>query len=246
MPAVKGSKQEKMIVVPHRPWRRTIIQLIVAIGFAVVGFASYQLGHFDGLRNQQEALIERDQLLEDAATYEQEIIDLRQSLVNSEQASAIDRAALVDVQVTISSLREKTQQLEGDVLFYKQVMSPELAERGLAIGQLDFYSTDEENRFQYNLVLRQEGDNENSILGYANVNLIGYEGKEEVSIPLRELSLTETQLNIRLRFRYFQNIEGELRLPDDFIPEKVQIIAVSEGNGGKTVQRDFGWLVQSR
>jgi hypothetical protein len=76
------------------------------------------------------------------------------------------------------------------------------------------------------------------------VNVLGLQNGQEVSIPLRSLSDSISDLDIKLQFRYFQNIEGELSLPDGFEPQKVQILAVADGANAKTVQKSFGWLVQ--
>jgi len=87
-------------------------------------------------------------------------------------------------------------------------------------------------------------NNENVISGYANVNILGMQESSEVSFPLRSIAVDENQLDIRLQFRYFQNIEGELIIPENFVPETVQILAVAQGENAKTVQKNFVWLVE--
>jgi len=87
-------------------------------------------------------------------------------------------------------------------------------------------------------------NNENVISGYANVNILGMQEGSEVSFPLRSIAVDENQLDIRLQFRYFQNIEGELIIPENFVPETVQILAVAQGENAKTVQKNFVWLVE--
>jgi hypothetical protein len=169
---------------------------------------------------------------------------LRQDIVNSEQASDVDRQALEEVQGTLMNLRESIAQLEEDVLFYKQIMSPENNEKGLMIGQLDLFNTVEANRIRYRLELRQAGSNDNLVAGYANVNILGTQDRQEISIPLRSLAVEESQLDIKLQFRYFQNIQGDMVLPDEFEPLGVQIVAVDEGDNEKTVQKSFAWVVE--
>ena len=66
---------------------------------------------------------------------------------------------------------------------------------------------------------------------------------ELVIIPLRDISAEQDELDIRLRFRYFQNIEGELVLPEGFEPERVQIAAVETSPIEKTLDQDFSWVV---
>ncbi len=63
-------------------------------------------------------------------------------------------------------------------------------------------------------------------------------------MPLRSLATEEHQLDIKLNFRYFQNIQGELLLPSGFEPLSVQILAVDEGKNGKTVQKSFAWVAE--
>ncbi|CAN0527437.1 unnamed protein product, partial [Scytosiphon promiscuus] len=53
----------------------------------------------------------------------------------------------------------------------------------------------------------------------------------------------QDQLDIRLRFKYFQNIEGELVLPENFVPERLQVAAVSLEPVEKSINQNFSWVV---
>lgn len=245
MVAVKGSKQEKMIVVPYRPLRLFWMRVGVVLALVAAGGVSYFYGFYAGVRENGDARVERDELQNAVVAMQDENASLRQQLLKIEQAGTVDQQALSSVQQTIVGLREKISQLEEDVLFYKQIMSPENDERGLVVGQLDLVATDTPGTIRYKVELKQQGNNENVISGHANINIVGLRNYEEISIPLSELSATQPDEDIRLQFRYFQNIEGELSLPDDFEPTKVQIVAVAEGNNAKTVQKSFGWLVEN-
>jgi len=244
MAVVKGSKQIKMIVVPHKPMRNFILSLsaiLIAVFLAAAGvYYGYNLGTTENI----DVRIERDQLSIEVNSLQTQMEILQQDLVNVQQASLVDRQALVEVQEMLVGLRETNAQLEEDVLFYRQIMSPENDETGLSIGQLDLTGTEEENRVRYHIELRQLANNENHISGYANVSIMGTQNGSEVSFPLRSLALEESQLDIKLQFRYFQNIEGELIIPENFTPEAVQILAVSQGENAKTVQKNFAWLVE--
>lgn len=243
-PTVKGSKQLKMIVVPYRPWRKTVACLGILLLVAATGGGFYFYGYSEGVFINGDARQERDELIVQVDVMSSQLNILQQELTNSEQANAVDRQALEEVQGTIINLRETIAQLEEDVLYYKQIMSPENTETGLMIGQLDLLQTDLQNRIRYRLELRQAGNNDNLVSGYVNVNILGTRDSQEISMPLRSLAVEEDQLDIKLQFRYFQNIQGELILPDGFLPLGVQILAVDEGNNGKTIQKSFAWLVE--
>jgi hypothetical protein len=245
MAAVKGSKQEKMIVVPYRPLRVFWVRCAVVLVLLATGAGAWFHGFTAGVQENGEARIERDTLQAAVLQMEEENGALRDQLLNLEQSGTVDQQALDSVQQTIVGLREKISQLEEDVLFYKQIMSPENDESGLVIGQLDLVATDVPGTIRYKMELKQQGNNESVINGHANINVLGMRNSQEVSIPLNELSAAEPEEDIRLQFRYFQNIEGELVLPENFEPTKVQILAVAEGDNPKTVQKSFGWLVEN-
>jgi hypothetical protein len=142
-------------------------------------------------------------------------------------------------------LREQVAELEQDVLQYRQAMSEEFEDIGLVIGQMDIGSTNDAARFNYKLVMRQqESSNETFLTGHVQVSIIGTSGQEQLEIPLHEISTDEDQLEIKLRFRYFQNIEGELQLPAGFKPEYVLINAVATAPMAKTINKRISWIVE--
>jgi len=244
MPTVKGSKQERMMVVPYRPLHAFGVRASVVALLLVAGAGGYHYGYEKSIAENGNATAELLALRDELVLTGSENADLRQQILNLGQAGTVDKQALDSVQQTILALREQNSQLEEDVLFYKQIMSPENAESGLVIGQIDLIMTEIPGTIRYKLELKQQGTNENVISGYANINVMGIQDGQEVSIPLHLLSDTEGGPDIQLQFRYFQNIEGEMILPTDFEPTKIQIHAVAEGADGKAVQKSFGWIVE--
>lgn len=244
MPHVKGSKEIKMVVVPHRPWRKAVLALSVLLALGLTGLGAHYFGYYRGTVESGEAQMDREQFQVENATYREQVTELRQQLVNTQQASEVDRQALEDVQETITDQREYITELEEELLFYKQVMAPEEGEQGLVIGQFELFPTEEPGHFRYRLALMQVGNNESEINGHVNVNILGHENGEQRSIPLQAVSDAEDEENIGLRFKYYQNVEGELALPESFSPEQVQVLAASQGDA-TPLEKTFDWVVQS-
>jgi hypothetical protein len=46
---------------------------------------------------------------------------------------------------------------------------------------------------------------------------------------------------VRFRFRYFQDVEGDLRLPEGFEPYEIQVVAQAEGGSTSQAERTFQW-----
>ncbi len=241
---VKGSKQEQMVVVPYRPRQRVLFTLFLVLGVAISAAGGWVYGHYKTMLTQQTALADQSELTAEIDSLQLENVDLQRQIAILERSSVMDQQANAEVQSTITSLRARIAQLEEDIVFYRQVVAEETEETGLMIGQLDLDATTDPGRYRYKLVMRQkDADGDTFLLGHVNVNLVGLQGDEQVILALRDISETEDELDIRLRFRYFQNIEGELILPEGFQPDRIQIAAVSDEPVSKTISEDFGWVV---
>jgi hypothetical protein len=242
---VKGSKQEKMVVVPYRPGRRFALVTLLVLGAGAGAVGGFMFGYTNTLRIQQSEQATQQELSEQLISIETENAELRRQVAILDRSSVMDQLASEVVQETLLSLRGRVGQLEQDVVYYRQVVSAEIEDTGLIISQLDIDATREANRYRYKLVLRQQdADGDTFLTGYVNVNLVGSQGEEQQILSLRELSAEQDELNIRLRFKYFQNIEGELVLPDNFVPDRLQVAAVSVEPVGKSINQDFSWVVE--
>lgn len=242
---VKGSKQERMVVVPHRPGRRFLLVALLVLGVSVSAAGGFMYGYMNTLRSQQSEQATQQELSQQLIAAETENSELRRQIAILDRSSVMDQRATEEVQETIRGLRDRVAQLEQDIVYYRQVVSEETEDTGLIISQLDIDATREENRYRYKLVMRQQdADGDTFLTGHVNINLVGSQGEEQQILALRDLSAEQDQLDIRLRFKYFQNIEGELVLPDNFVPDRLQIAAVSVEPVEKSINQNFSWVVE--
>ena len=241
---VKGSKQERMVVVPYRPgWRMFFITAFIAgaVISALVGFA---YGCYQTLLTQETAQAGPAELERELESVQLENSDLNRQIAILDRSSVMDQHANREVQETISGLRDRVAELEQDIVYYRGVVAEEIEDTGLIISRLEIDGTNDPRIYNYKLVVRQrDADGDTYLLGHVNVSLLGRKNDKLVIIPLRDISAEQDELDIRLRFRYFQNIEGELALPEGFEPERVQIAAVETAPIEKTLDQDFDWIV---
>ena len=241
---VKGSKQERMVVVPYRPgWRMFFITAFIAgaVISALVGFA---YGYYQTLLTQETAQAGHAELERELESVQLENSDLNRKIAILDRSSVMDQHANREVQETINGLRDRVAELEQDIVYYRGVVAEEIEDTGLIISRLDIDGTNDPRIYNYKLVVRQrDADGDTYLLGHVNVSLLGRKNDKLVIIPLRDISAEQDELDIRLRFRYFQNIEGELALPEGFEPERVQIAAVETAPIEKTLDQDFDWIV---
>jgi hypothetical protein len=237
---VKGSKQEKMVVVPYRPWRR----LALGLGMCLLFAGSVAGGYWYGIRDAADFRIEVTALRQQVSEIEGENASLRQQVANLDRTIVMDRQTNDEIQDTIAELREYTGQLEQDNAFYRQAMTSEFEDVGLVIGQIELQRADEPGRYRYKLVMRQEESGGEYLTGHVNVNLVGEQAGRRQVVALRDISEDQELLDIRLRFRYFQDIEGELALPEGFEPRQIDIDAFATAPMAKSVSKSYDWVVK--
>lgn len=243
MRTVKGSKHHDMVVVQRRPWYVIggLVLLLIALVASLI-WSSYQLGMDEGLSTRVWIVQERDDLAQKlkqsvslTETYRQEVAALK-------LADEIDLQADVGVQQTILELQTQLARVQEEVQFYKGVMLPKVEDKGLRIERLRVENSGEPNRFKYNLLLTQVVNKYDYVQGDVEINLVGDEDNLGSNLPLGDIS-TQDQDSIRFRFRYFQNIDGELMLPDGFTPKEVMVVAQSTGRSSQRQERRFTWQV---
>ena len=232
------------MVVPYRPGRRVLFTLMLLTGVAVSAAGGWGYAYYATVLTQQGEQAEKRELSAQLTDLRQENEALKRQIAILDRSSAVDQQTGAELQETLTALRQRVAQLEEDVLFYRQVVEEETEETGLVIGQLDIDATLSPDRYRYKLVMRQQdADGDTYLTGHVNFNLVGQLQDQQVILPLRDLSEFEDELDIRLRFKYFQNIEGELALPEGFQPDRIQIAAVATEPVSKRINEDFGWVV---
>lgn len=246
MTAVKGSKQYQLEVVPYRPLQRWMLRLgaLVVALLAVWGAHSY--GTYKALQFQQQSLGERDQFEIALVQSRAEVESLRQEVANLRLGSTVDQAASEDVRNEVISLKTQIAELQEDITFYRGLMMPSADNKGLVVGSLNVISSGTARRFNYKLVVQQLATNHQVMSGNLTFTIVGRQGEVPMSLALKDVSTSVDSTNIRLGFKYFQNIEGELELPEGFEPLRIEIVASVRTPSAAKVEKKFGWLAEER
>ena len=244
MTRVKGSKQYSVKVVPHRPGLTVVIVAGCIITLLAAIATSFYVGR--DLGRAQLSLLKQQvqQLQHQLSENERGLQRARQQVANLTLGAEVDRKAGEDVRQQIKALKTEIAALEQDNTFYRNLMSPSKNRSGLTIGALELLSTTDERRFQYRLVVQQLATRHEVLTGSLTFSVVGRQVGEPVRLHLKDISREVSSENIKLRFRYFQTLEGTLRLPAEFEPERVELVAKSTGKNAAVVEKKYGWLVQ--
>jgi len=168
---------------------------------------------------------------------------LREKNATLEQSKRIDQAAFLDVDHTLQDLQDEILELKQEVAFYRGVVSPTESKSGLSIGRVQFQPIGNDKGFHFKLVLMQTKIQRKKIRlikGKAKLSINGILNGDQKTLSLSELTHKKSK-HLKLRFKYFQNIEGDVIFPDGFIPSSVVIELRPSGKGYSRIKKNYDW-----
>ena len=202
------------------------------------GFGYYQIHRVE--ESFKNGFLEQTILLDELSA---ENSELKRQVAMLERSGLLDQRVNETDQKTLSSLRDELATLEQDLSFYKNVITKQTDDTGLMVSEWSLKRISKSNRYRYKLALRQQdADGDTYLNGHVNVNLVGTQNGKNTVYSLSEVSKEQEQIDIKLRFKFFQDIEGELTLPDNFLPEYIKIVGVEINPVRKTIDRDYPWI----
>ncbi len=244
MADLKGSKQFSSVVVPHQPRRRTALIIALSLLLVLVAVVAFWAGWRAVEVNYLELLHERDQLALDLAEVSEELTGARQQLANIRLGSEVDRQSVDDIRAIVREQKQTIARLTEEVGFYHGLMSPTEREKGLSIRGWELSSGSKPDTYQYKLVLQQLALKHRVLKGSVSVRVVGVKAGVEKTYSLLELGGKPGASEIKLRFKYFQNIEGELQLPAGFEPQRIDVVAKASTPKVAKVEKHYSWVVQ--
>lgn len=232
---------DRLIVVKHKPGIKRKRRLFFITGVMVMSALSFLLGNYQ-IRQQHEKVVQQlDRLSAEYALLQKSEASFRQQVLNLESGRNIDSVAQQEIQGTIREYKTTIEQLKKDVSFYQSIMAPSENIKGLQVQNVELQKSNDDKRFSYKIVLAQVADNKNYLSGLVAVNVVGMKEGKKLILPLRDVSEDQSSLGIKFKFKYFQDIEGELILPEGFAPESIQVVAQADGKKASKLERSYMW-----
>jgi hypothetical protein len=239
MAAVKGSKLHHMVVVPYRPLYKAMIFIVFIFAMAIFGWLTYEFGNNQGLELKVEVVREKDLISKELGEARGLINEMRQESADLTVGGEIDNQANEEVRHTIENQQNLLAAQNEEISFYKGVMLPNVANKGLRIERLDV-SSNVPGRVRYSLLLTQVVDKHDYVQGGVRISLLGQNDGQEETIQISDSGRDEAEA-IRFRFRYFQNIMVEQELPNGFVPREVMVVVQTSGLNAQRLEKTFDW-----
>ncbi|MBL4583166.1 MAG: hypothetical protein JKX83_00985 [Pseudomonadales bacterium] len=204
--------------------------------------ATYQLGLVTGTQYSERAAAETRRLRAEVLVSVQDIETQSLDLGRLRARAKLNAQSEKLVRTEMIQLTHRLVQLQKENSIFRKVMDPESFEKGLSIRSWDVKPSALLHHFKFELVIQQLASRHPLVNGSVIVEISGVEDGEQRTIGLSRISEQFSKRKIKLRFRYFQEIRGEMVLPPRFIPETVHVIARSRGKRPQTREKSFEWM----
>ena len=214
--------------------------VLVLLTLGLGGWGVFLLGQQAAGLDNGSLRAERDQLLAQLDETEISNRQLSQRVAVLERAEQIDRQAYGEVERSLRQVQDEILELKEEVAFYRGIVSPSETASGLNVTRFSLFGMGEAGVYRFKLVLTQLRTNNRLVKGHARIVIDGVLHGKQTRLSLKEVS-GGTLDRLKLRFKYFQNIEGDIVLPEDFLPSRVIIEVEPVGKGWKHFKKSFDW-----
>jgi len=229
-----------MVIAERRPWQRPLVLLLALLVVGGSGWATYEYGYRRAGIDCKAALAENRELTATVGQQQDRIAELREQRALLERSRQIESQAHTQMGGTISTLQDEVAELKAELAFYRGIVSPRDASRGLRVGSFTLAPAGVEHGFRYKLVLTQVMKNDTVASGDATFSVEGLRSGKHETLQLVDLA-PDRQGEFRFKFKYFQNFEGDIMLPADFIPARAVVKVSPQGKKHSAFEETFEW-----
>lgn len=222
-----------------RTWmiRGLLAVLIIATGYLIFEFGRIRAGY-----DVVDAANERAAYEEHIQALDAEIVALEQEVALIETHRSIDREAYQEVEASLASLQAKIQEQRDAIAFYRGIVSPEDGRSGLRVQDLVVSRSGAERQFNVRLVLVQARQHDRKVSGDVNLTVQGQEDGVEKAYSFTELAAGAADTDWPFSFRYFQDFNRQLVLPEGFTPERIRVEVLSKTRSIKSIEESYDWV----
>ncbi len=212
---------------------------IVAVAGSV--YLAYELGRLNGGYSYLDQRRERETLTAEIAERDRTIEELRRQVAILETSQDIDQETYTLVEQNLNELQAQIQAQEEELAFYRGIISPEDGAAGLRVQSLEMRPTDAEHGYLLHLVLVQAITHDRRVSGTVSFDITGSLDGEHVQLNLDDLVAEDAGGALAYAFRYFQDLQRQLVLPEGFVPDEVLLQIRPREPSGQALEQSFEW-----
>ena len=229
-----------LVVKAHRPWVTRLIWVLAVVALLIAGWSVFDYGRYSAKYDSAEARRSEASFIEIRDALSTEIETLREEKAVLNRAAQIERQAYNELDATLKTLQSEILELKEELAFYRGIVSPRDASRGLRLQKFNFVENGHSRSFRYKVVLSQVLKNDRVAKGKVQLAFEGLQDGQSKVLKLRDV--TEKRIkDLSYKFKYFQNIEGNVEIPEGFEASRIILRIYPGGRQQDMIEKTFNW-----
>lgn len=227
----------------HGARRTWVVRGVLFLLIGISAYLVFEFGRISAGYDIVDAARDRQAYENHIVALDDEITALKQEVALLETHREIDREAYKEVEGSLASLQAKIQEQRDAIAFYRGIVSPADGKSGLRVQDLKLTRGNAEREFNLRLVLVQAMQHDRKVSGDVNLSVQGNQDGVETVYTLTELNPAESEKGWPFSFRYFQDFNRQLVLPDGFTPERIHVEVHSKTRSIASIEESFAWAM---
>ncbi len=217
----------------HWGWWLLVLLLLLAALWQTFEYGKRQ-GGFDA----RKVLAERMQVAAEMEAQSRKLKALREESARYRRQAEIERQASRELQQELMNQQERIANLQSEVKMLKGLISS--GSGSLYVRDFVLQPSGEPNRFHYRFTLVQVKEKVKLTQGKLVLKLVGRVGKKKRKLDRSEFS-PDKEKTVKLEFRNYQDVEGDILLPEGFQPRELQLEFLPRNRELKKLQTTIPW-----
>jgi hypothetical protein len=234
----------KLVVRSHAPKRLAVLLgLAVLLALAVL-YAAFELGRYDAGFRVVDSV--RGALSASARIrgLEAEVEKQRSQLEAADVARRVDREGYKQVERSLGDMQSQIARLNQDLSFYRGLVQPDSLIH-VKVQQMQIVPEPTPGQYHLKFVLMQTGKPDSVVAGNAAITIDGLLHGKPSSLSFAQVA-PNRRATLTYSFRYFQDYDEPIQLPQGFEPTRVgvEIHSGRDRDASHSFQQAFVWKAQ--
>lgn len=175
---------------------------------------------------------------DDPADLRQQVEELEQRVTTLARSDQISREANRELQGALAEREEQVAALRSEVAFYERFVGSTAERRGLTVHELQL-RPGEGGVWHFAATLAQNQERGQPSEGALTLAVGGSRNGRYEELEWSDLLQREDAPPLEYSFKYFQQVQGDIMLPEGFTPVRVTVRAAPAR--GSAVEQSFPW-----
>src|ERR1700675_2766929 len=235
---------DKLVVRTHAPKRRAVLLVVAVLLGAAVLYAAFELGRYDAGFRVVDSV--RGALSASARIRGLEAENARQrsQLEAAEVARRVDQEGYKQVNRSLGDMQSQIARLNQDLSFYRGLVQPDSVIH-VKVQQMQIVPETVAGQYHLKFVLMQTGKPDKEVAGSAAITVDGLLRGKPSSLSFGQVA-PNRRVSLAYSFRYFQDYDEPIQLPQGFEPTRVgvEIHSGKDRDASHSFRQAFVWKAQ--